>query len=263
MSALAATTVPVPEMVALCEDLAVMGVPFYVMQFVDGAVLRRTAQSADLTGDQRADIAHRLVDTLADLHAVDPVTVGLSDFGHPEGFLERQVRRWTAQLERSRTREVPGFPELAAALAARVPRSQRAGIVHGDYRLDNVLIGKDQQIRAVLDWEMATLGDPLCDLGLLPVYANPAAGVAGVVSDGMGPHNGFPSMDTLVERYAARTGLDVTPLPWYIALGYYKLAVICEGIHARHLAGQTVGPGFDRIGELVPPLVAAGSAALG
>ncbi len=263
MSALAGTTVPVPEMVALCEDLAVMGVPFYVMQYVEGEVLRRTAQSADLTDDQRADVAHRLVDTLADLHAVDPATVGLSDFGHPEGFLERQVRRWSAQLERSRTREVPGFPELAAALTARVPRSQRAGIVHGDYRLDNVLIGKDQQIRAVLDWEMATLGDPLCDLGLLPVYAIPAAGVTGVVSDGMGPHNGFPSMDTLVERYASRTGLDLTPLPWYVALGYYKLAVICEGIHARHLAGQTVGPGFDRIGELVPPLVAAGSAALG
>jgi aminoglycoside phosphotransferase (APT) family kinase protein len=234
-----------------------------VMHFVEGAVLRRTAQSADLSQEQRADIAHRLVDTLADLHEVDPDTVGLSDFGHPAGFLERQVRRWTAQLERSRTREVPGFPELASALAGRVPQSQRASIVHGDYRLDNVLIGQDQQIRAVLDWEMATLGDPLCDLGLLPVYATPAAGVAGVVSDGMGPHNGFPSMDTLVERYAARTGLDVTPLPWYIALGYYKLAVICEGIHARHLAGQTVGPGFDRIGELVPPLVAAGSAALG
>ena len=263
MSALAATTVPVPEMVALCEDPAVMGVPFYVMQYVEGAVLRRTAQSADLTDAQRADIAHRLVDTLADLHAVDPATVGLRDFGHPEGFLERQVRRWTAQLERSRTREVPGFPELASALAARRPA--KPAREHRPRRLPprQRPLGEDQQIRAVLDWEMATLGDPLCDLGLLPVYATPAAGVAGVVSDGMGPHNGFPSMDALVERYAARTGLDVTPLPWYIALGYYKLAVICEGIHARHLAGQTVGPGFDRIGELVPPLVAAGSAALG
>jgi aminoglycoside phosphotransferase (APT) family kinase protein len=262
MSALGPTAVPVPQMVALCEDPTVMGVPFYVMQFVEGSVLRRTAQSADLSDGQRADIAHRLVDTLADLHEVEPASVGLDDFGHPEGFLERQVRRWTAQLERSRTREVPGFPELASALAARVPRTQRASIVHGDYRLDNVLIGQDQQITAVLDWEMATLGDPLCDLGLLPVYATPTAGVAGVVSDGMGPHNGFPPMDALVERYATRTGLDVTPLPWYIALGYYKLAVICEGIHTRHLAGQTVGPGFDRIGALVPPLVAAGCAAL-
>jgi aminoglycoside phosphotransferase (APT) family kinase protein len=262
MSALAPTTVPVPSTVALCEDPAVMGAPFYVMQFVEGSVLRRTTQSADLSDDQRAAIAHRLVDTLADLHDVDFREVGLEGFGHPEGFLERQVRRWTAQLERSRSREVPGFPELAAALAARVPASQRAGIVHGDYRLDNVLIGPDQDIRAVLDWEMATLGDPLCDLGLLPVYASPSAGVGAVVSDGMGPHNGFPSMESLVERYAARTGLDVTPLPWYIALGYYKLAVICEGIHFRHLAGQTVGTGFDRIGELVPPLVAAGHESL-
>ena len=262
MSALAPTTVPVPAMVALCEDPAVMGAPFYVMQHVEGAVLRRTAQSAALTDAQRADIAHRLIDTLADLHEIDPAAVGLEDFGHPEGFLERQVRRWSAQLERSLTREVPGFPELAAGLAADVPQTQRASIVHGDYRLDNVLVGPDQRIRAVLDWEMATLGDPLCDLGLLPVYASPADGVAGIVSDGMSSHNGFPPIEALIERYAARTGLDVGPLPWYVALGYYKLAVICEGIHARHLAGQTVGPGFDRIGELVPPLVAAGRAAL-
>jgi aminoglycoside phosphotransferase (APT) family kinase protein len=262
MSALAATTVPVPAMVALCEDPAVMGAPFYVMQYVEGSVLRRTSQSAALTDAQRTAIAHRLIDTLADLHEVDPRTVGLEGFGHPEGFLERQVRRWSAQLERSRSREVPGFAELATALGADIPKSQRASIVHGDYRLDNVLVGPQQDIRAVLDWEMATLGDPLCDLGLLPVYATPAAGVGAVVSDGMGPHNGFPSMDSLLQRYAARTGLDVTPLPWYIALGYYKLAVICEGIHVRHLAGQTVGPGFDRIGELVPPLVAAGHASL-
>ena len=263
MSALAATTVPVPEMVALCEDLAVMGVPFYVMQYVEGAVLRRTAQSADLTDDQRADIAHRLVDTLADLHAVDPATVGLSDFGHPEGFLERQVRRWSAQLERSRTREVPGFPELAAALAARVPRSQRASIVHGDYRLDNVLIGEGPA-----DPRRARLGDG--HAGRPAVRPRPAAGLRdprGRRGRGRlgrhGPAQRLPldGRPGRALRRPHRPGRH--PPPWYIALGYYKLAVICEGIHARHLAGQTVGPGFDRIGELVPPLVAAGSAALG
>ena len=130
--------------------------------------------------------------------------------------------------------------------------------VRGDYRLDNVLVGPDQRIRAVLDWEMATLGDPLCDLGLLPVYASPADGVAGIVSDGMGSHNGFPPIESLIERYAARTGLDIGPLSWYLALGYYKLAVICEGIHARHHAGQTVGAGFDRIGDLVPLFIEHG-----
>jgi len=110
----------------------------------------------------------------------------------------------------------------------------------------------------VLDWEMATLGDPLCDLGLLPVYAAPVPGVTGIVSDGMGPHNGFPSMDSLISRYADRSGLDVSHLPWYTALGYYKLAVICEGIHYRYATGQTVGQGFDQIGNIVEPLVAAG-----
>ena len=220
MSALAATTVPVPEMVALCEDPAVMGVPFYVMQYVEGAVLRRTAQSARRSRTPSAPTS-------------------------PTGWSTPwpTCTRWTRPRWACRTSATPrvsssgrsgaGPPSWSGPARARcpaspssprrsrrdVPRSQRASIVHGDYRLDNVLVGEDQHIRAVLDWEMATLGDPLCDLGLLPVYATPAAGVAGVVSDGMGPHNGFPSMDSLVERYAARTGLDVTPLPWYIALG--------------------------------------------
>jgi len=168
------------------------------------------------------------------------------------------VRRWTQQLQRSRSRDIPGFDDLAAGLATGVPASQRASVVHGDYRLDNVLVGPDQEIRAVLDWEMATLGDPLCDLGLLPVYAVPAPGVAGIVSDGMGPHNGFPSIESLIDRYADRSGLDVSHLSWYTALGYYKLAVICEGIHHRYATGKTVGPGFDQIGNIVEPLVSAG-----
>ena len=263
MSALAATTVPVPEMVALCEDPAVMGVPFYVMQYVEGAVLRRrpsrrTSRAASAPTSRTGwSTPSPTCTRWTRPRWASPTSA--TPRGSSSGRSGAGPPSWSGPA-RARC---PASPSSPRALAARVPRSQRASIVHGDYRLDNVLIGEDQQIRAVLDWEMATLGDPLCDLGLLPVYATPAAGVAGVVSDGMGPHNGFPSMDALVERYAARTGLDVTPLPWYIALGYYKLAVICEGIHARHLAGQTVGPGFDRIGELVPPLVAAGSAALG
>jgi len=258
MSALATTPVPVPAMVTLCQDPSVIGAPFYVMEYVEGSILRRTRDTAGLDDGQRSALAHRLIDTLADLHEVDPAEVGLADFGHPEGFLERQVRRWTQQLERSRSRDLPGFDELAAELATSVPDSQRASVVHGDYRLDNVLVGPDQRIRAVLDWEMATLGDPLCDLGLLPVYATPLPSVAGIVSDGMGPHNGFPSLESLVRRYADRSGLDVSHLSWYTALGYYKLAVICEGIHYRHSTGKTVGPGFDQMGDLVEPLVCAG-----
>jgi aminoglycoside phosphotransferase (APT) family kinase protein len=262
MSALAPTPVPVPAMVMLCEDASVIGAPFYVMEYVDGSILRQTKDTADLEDLQRTTLAHKLIDTLADLHEVDPAEVGLGDFGHPEGFLERQVRRWTQQLEGSRTRDVAGFDDLAIDLAKRVPVSQRASVVHGDYRLDNVIVGSNQGIRAVLDWEMATLGDPLCDLGLLPVYAIPTPGVVGVVSDGMGPHNGFPPIESLIQRYADRSSLDVSELSWYTALGYYKLAVICEGIHYRYVAGQTVGPGFDQIGSIVEPLVAAGRDAL-
>ena len=262
MSALAPTRVPVPEMVTLCEDPAVIGAPFYVMEYVEGSILRRTRDTDKLDDRQRTALAHRLIDTLADLHEVDPADVGLGDFGHPDGFLERQVRRWTQQLERSRSREIPGIDGLADELATHVPASQRASVVHGDYRLDNVLVGPGQQIMAVLDWEMATLGDPLCDLGLLPVYAAPAPGVAGIVSDGMGPHNGFPPIESLIRRYADRSGLDVSHLSWYTALGYYKLAVICEGIHYRYATRQTVGPGFDQIGTIVQPLVSAGRHAL-
>jgi len=258
MSALAPTPVPVPAMVTLCEDPSVIGAPFYVMEYVEGSILRRTRDTDQLSDRQRTALAHQLIDTLADLHEVDPANVGLSDFGHPDGFLQRQVHRWTQQLERSRSRDMPGFDDLANGLATNIPASQRASVVHGDYRLDNVLVGPDQEILAVLDWEMATLGDPLCDLGLLPVYADPVPGVVGIVSDGMGPHNGFPSIESLIQRYADRSGLDVGQLSWYTALGYYKLAVICEGIHYRYATGQTVGPGFDQIGTIVAPLVSAG-----
>ena len=258
MSSLAPTTVPVPAMVTLCQDPSVIGAPFYVMEYVQGSILRRTTDTDKLTDAQRTVLAHRLIDTLTDLHEVDPASVGLGDFGHPDGFLERQVRRWTQQLHRSRSRDISGVDDLAAELAASIPVSQRASVVHGDYRLDNVLVGPDQQIMAVLDWEMATLGDPLCDLGLLPVYAAPVPGVVGIVSDGMGPHNGFPSIQSLIGRYGDRSGLDISHLSWYTALGYYKLAVICEGIHYRYSSGQTVGAGFDQIGNIVEPLVCAG-----
>jgi len=262
MSDLAPTPVPVPTMVTLCENPSVIGAPFCVMEYVKGSILRRTRDTDELTDNQQMALAHRLMDTMTDLHEVDPADVGLGDFGHPDGFLARQVRRWTQQLQQSRSREIPGFGNLADELAGAVPATQRSSVVHGDYHLDNVVVGPDQQIGAVLDWEMATLGDPLCDLGLLPVYAAPEAGVAGVVSDGMGPHNSFPTIESLILRYANRCGLDVSGLSWYTALGYYKLAVICEGIYYRYNTGQTACPGFEQIGNIVEPLVCAGRDAL-
>jgi aminoglycoside phosphotransferase (APT) family kinase protein len=209
-----------------------------------------------------------MMDTLAALHTVAPESVGLADFGRPEGYLARQVRRWGGQLDRSRSRPLPGIDELRDGLAATVPESSFAGrLVHGDYRLDNLMADPETMtVRAVLDWEMATLGDPLADLGLLLTYWDVLGGGEAAtnnpVADGLGPRAGFPTGRELIDRYAAGSGIDIGPLHWHIALGCFKLAVICEGIHYRYTLGQTLGEGFDRIGDMVEPLVAHGLTAL-
>jgi aminoglycoside phosphotransferase (APT) family kinase protein len=253
LAALADTPVPVPKTYVLCTDPDVLGAPFYLMEKVDGTVYRTAEQTERLGAERATALAHELIDVLAALHCVDPGAVGLGDFGRPAGFLDRQVRRWQRQLAASRSREIAGIEELSEALAGSVPETQRPAIVHGDYKLDNVIVGPDGSIAAVVDWEMATLGDPLCDLGLFDVYWD--GGIAEMVA---GSSVGFPSGTELRARYAAATGLDLTPLPWYEALGCFKLAVISEGIHYRFLRGQTVGEGFAEIGDMVAPLVAAG-----
>jgi aminoglycoside phosphotransferase (APT) family kinase protein len=270
ISALAGTAVPVPEPLALCEDATVTGAPFYVMSFVDGRVLRSRADVADLDPPARDRLARRMIDVLGDLHAVDPRAVGLAGAGRPEGFVERQVRRWSRQLEQSRSRELPGIEELRDALAATVPPpSPRPGgaVVHGDYRLDNLVVagpGEDDAlaVRAVLDWEMATVGEPFTDVGLLVAYWDGLGSQANVIAGSLGPGAGFPPGEQLVRWYAERTGADLEVLPWYVALGFFKIAVILEGIHYRFVQGGTVGAGFDRIGDLVPGLVDLGRAAL-
>ncbi|MFF0659051.1 phosphotransferase family protein [Micromonospora tulbaghiae] len=264
ISALAPTGVPVPEALLLCADESVIGAPFYLMAKVDGEVYRRREQTDALTAAQRRDLAMAMMDTLATLHRVEPAEVGLAGFGRPEGYLARQVRRWAGQLDRSRSRPLHGIDELRDALAAGVPEGANAGrIVHGDYRLDNLLATAGPvAVRAVLDWEMATLGDPLADLGLLLTYwdvlGDSDHGEDNPVADGIGPRAGFPTGAELIERYAGRSDVDVGPLHWHVALGCFKLAVICEGIHYRHTLGQTLGEGFDRIGDMVAPLVAHG-----
>lgn len=169
------TNVPVPEPVLLCEDENVIGSPFYVMEFVDGTPYRTSDELAPLGPERTRAAVLGLVDTLVDLHAVDPAAVGLGDFGRPEGFLDRQLRRWGKQLDASRNRELPGIDELQAALGRELPTSPAPTIVHGDYRLDNVLVRQDSdgvdRIKAILDWEMSTLGDPLTDVGLLAMYS--------------------------------------------------------------------------------------------
>ncbi|MFJ5778346.1 phosphotransferase family protein [Streptomyces sp. NPDC093094] len=257
ISALHPTDVPVPAPVLLCEDEEVLGAPFYVMKFVAGTPYRTAEQLAPLGPQRTRDAVLSLVDTLVELHAVDPGAVGLGDFGRPEGFLDRQLRRWGKQLDASRNRDLAGIDELHASLGRELPGSPAPTVVHGDYRLDNVLIGPDDRIRAILDWEMSTLGDPLTDLGLLVMYSEPLELPDSPVST-TAAAAGHPSPAELIERYAARSGRDVSAVSWYTAFAWFKLAVILEGIHYRYTLGQTVGRGFDRIGDLVPVFIEHG-----
>jgi aminoglycoside phosphotransferase (APT) family kinase protein len=264
ISALGPTRVPVPRTVALCEDPEVLGAPFYVMEYVAGTVYRTAGQAATLGRERVHALSLSLVDVLADLHSVVPDQVGLAGFGRPEGYLERQVRRWRTQLDASRSRDLPGIDDLHAGLAARVPAGEnQAAIVHGDYRLDNAIVTADDRIAAVLDWEMATLGDPLADLGLALAYWRLWLDPVGGGLFGQPPPSGvFPGVNEMARRYAERRGADLAQLDWYLALAYFKIAVILEGIHFRYIAGKTVGAGFDRVGEMVPHLVALGNKAL-
>jgi aminoglycoside phosphotransferase (APT) family kinase protein len=259
LRALQDTDVPVPRVHALCEDVHVVGSPFYVMELVAGTALRDAADSAPLTVGQRRELSVQLIDVLARIHRVDWRAVGLNEFGRPEGFIERQVGRWTQQWEKSRTRDLPAVDELAARLAASVPPSPPGTLVHGDFRLDNVLFALGQRARptAVLDWEMSTLGDPLADLGLLLVYwpdpSDPRALPS--VAPQLSGQAGFLTRAEMGQEYGRLTGLDLTHLPYYVALGYFKLAIILEGIHHRYLMGRTVGEGFELLGAEVPHLV--------
>ena len=260
VEALGPTGVPVPRAVAYCADPSVLGVPFAVTSYVDGMVPRDGDEAAALPADDARRCAEALVDALAALHALEPERIGLAEFGRPDGYLHRQVRRWHGQWTRVATRELSELDELHRRLAHATPAESGASVVHGDYRLDNTIVDAADpgRIRAIVDWEMATLGDPLADLGLLLVYWDPACEPVLGMRHVPTANPGFPSGPDLVRRYALCSGRDVTHLAFYEALGYLKLAVIAEGIHARYLAGQTVGAGFDAVGSAVPTLLRAG-----
>jgi aminoglycoside phosphotransferase (APT) family kinase protein len=252
LTALSPTGYPVPETVTLATDPDIIGAPFYVMRFVEGAVHREPESLAALGPDGVRSLVFDLVDRLADLHAVDHEAVGLGDFGRPAGYNERQVRRWKKQLDLSRSRVVPGLDELYERLALAPPPVRQGTVVHGDYRIDNA-IAEGTRIVGVLDWEMSTVGDPLSDVALLLLYTG----------DRTLHVPGHPGLADLVERYAFRSGRDVSDLSWYRAMAAFKLAVISEGIHYRFTQGLTVGDGFDRVGERVAPLAAQGHELLG
>jgi len=259
IDALAATDVPVPAAVALCTDPDVLGAPFYLMKFVDGVVLDTPAALGTLEMGAARRACEQLVDTLVRLHAVDPAAIGLGGFGRPDGFLSRQVNRWRAQWQASQTRPLLQVDQVVDALLTGLPGSSSTGIVHGDYRLTNVIFRPDvTAIAAVVDWEMATVGDPLTDLGLLAVYQTLATD-SDLLMPRVSADAGFLSADELIARYVAGSGRELADLGWYTAFGFFKLAVIAEGIHHRFLAGQTVGQGFSQFGDAVPELLASAS----
>jgi aminoglycoside phosphotransferase (APT) family kinase protein len=261
--ALAGTAVPVAAI--LFEDVGdLIGVPFYVMEKVDGYVVRTLPDGWAESADERRAVGDVLVDTLADLHAVDPDEVGLTGFGRPSGLGERQVRRWSDQWERSKSRDVPAVDELARLLRASPPRGPGGAIVHGDFRIDNCLMGKQMPptIKAVLDWELATLGEPLADLGLFLFYWRQPGDAKPALTPAPTMQPGFPPRAYLAERYAKRTGADLSGLTSWVALAHFKSAVVAQGIAARVQAGSMAGQEFGNIGGEVDRIAAEGLALL-
>jgi aminoglycoside phosphotransferase (APT) family kinase protein len=260
LSALASVTTRAPEPVLACEDGSVIGAPFYLMERVHGLVVRdRLPEWAD--EGQRARMGEELIDALAELHAVDWRQAGLEGWGRPSGYLERQLRRWSGQLALTMpmTRSLPDLERIGAWLGEHLPESPPPVIVHGDYKLDNVVFGEEAPARlvAILDWEMSTIGDPIADLGyLLSFWSEPGDPPDSVLSEQLGltRQPGFHSRAELVERYRIATGRDAGDVDWYRVLAIWKLAILLEGSYARHLAGVTDDPFFALLEEGVPAL---------
>lgn len=250
----------VPHILAVCQDESVLGVPFYVMDYIEGAVVTDSLPAAIDTSKERSRIGLELADALAEIHAVDWVSCGLEGFGKPTGYLERQIRRFSGLWEVNATRDLPQVAEVASWLDANRPESAEATVVHGDYRLGNVMLSLSAPARvvAVLDWELSTIGDPLADLGYLVATWTDAASPRTPLE--LSPVTGLPGFATrseLVERYEARTGRAVGALPWYEALALWKAAVFCEAIYGRWLRGEKAAddPFASSLGKGVPRLL--------
>jgi len=248
ISALASTDVPVAPTIGLCTDEALIGAPFYVMDFVDGTVIRDASVAEGLSVEVRANAGRSVAATLAKIHAVDPDQVGLGELGRKEGYITRQLKRWHGQFEQSRTREVPEVTEAHERLLAGIPEQGPAAIVHGDYRLDNCMVDAEGEVIAVLDWEICTLGDPLADLGLMMVYWAQEGDRYATLPGAATMLDGFATRAELVEAYEQAGGRAVGNLDYYVAFGYWKLACILEGVYARYKAGSMGNDGADTEG---------------
>jgi aminoglycoside phosphotransferase (APT) family kinase protein len=245
ISALADTPVPVAPALGFTDDVSVNGAPFYVMGYVDGVVVRdKPTAEKELTPETRGLLATSIVDTMAAIHAVDLESVGLADLGRHDSYVARQLKRWYGQWNASKTRELPDVDTVHDALQARIPEQGPATIVHGDYRLDNCMVGPEGAVRAVFDWEICTLGDPLADVGLLQVYWTGPTDQRSAWPSPATTAAGFPDRAALLERYAEVSGRDLSQIEYYIAFAFWKLACILEGVYARYLGGA--------LGELDP-----------
>lgn len=257
IDALASTSVPVPEAFLLCEDEDVLGATFYLMELIDGNSIGTPESAAALLPADRERAGLAFADVLADLHSVDPDSVGLNTFGRTNGYLERQLDRWSRQWDASRTTDRPEVAALLDKLRRAVPTTSLPGIVHGDVKLDNVLYSRSDpgKIVALLDWEMATLGDTLADVGIMLSFWDQPGAVDNPITRGLARLDGFPSRAALLERYADRRNIDLPDIDWYTVFADFKIAVILEGINARHAKGDTVGEGFDDVADMVGPLL--------
>jgi aminoglycoside phosphotransferase (APT) family kinase protein len=264
MDALQGSQVPVPPLAGFCEDESVNGAPFFVMDFVDGPILRTAKEAAAFDEDERGRIGERVVETLVKLHEVDPDAVGLGDLGRKEDYVQRQLKRWQRQWEGSKTREVPLVEEVHDRLTERVPEQGPATIVHGDYRLDNMILADSGEVAAVVDWELCTLGDPLADIGMLIVYwGDPDEQILPNV-DPPTAIPGFPDRDQVAKLYAEGSGRDLSQIDFFVALGLWKLAVIAEGIVSRVAAGAygEADDGGAEFGKVVERIAQAASDAV-
>ena len=253
LTGLAGAGARVPRPLAACNDPDVTGAPFYVMEHVDGVILTKVKAAEELPPAARATAARSLVQTLTELQAVDLDAAGLGDFKRPESLASRQLRRWTRQWHASKTAELPVVEEVAERLADQMPEEHESVLVHGDYRLDNAVLAADGEVKAVLDWELCTVGDPLADVGLAIAYWNelgPAAGQPGALfREPVTAVAGFPAGSELAAEYARASGRDLDALQFWTAFAYWKIAIIVEGVYRRWLNDPGNGSGA---GELQP-----------
>ncbi len=245
ISALVPTDVPVPVTRAMCDDEGINGAPFYVMEYVEGVVLA-TAQTVEdhIPEAVRPALGQRVIEVLAELHSTDPDAVGLGKLGRKEGYIERQLKRWSIQWEKSKTRELQTMEDVHRLLEERVPEQIGSAIVHGDYRLGNMLVrAEGPEVAAVLDWELCTLGDPMADVGYVMNDWTPAGSASVRLTGSPTSAGGFPSRDEMLERYSELTGRDTSSVPYYRAFQAWRLAAIGEGVLARYLKGVMGGEG--------------------